>query len=191
MAKIPGKPIANFVIKNGPRLAEHVVKNSHLIQPTADAINKIIEWRNNRPVPLLEQRLKIYNNEILPSLHHFNRSELMGYKLEVRNILVQLRADKKKNAKPKAVFHNKQSKKWEQVLPQIEVKLNARDYEEYLKLYHNPDSQSVYFKDHEQNMTNFKKLIAGKDSEKIREFLSKHTNMSVEDINRDFFLESS
>lgn len=191
MAKIPGKPVVDFAFKNGPKLAEHIVKNPHLIKPTADAINKIVEWRNNRSVPLLEQRLKIYNNEILPSLHHFNRGELMGYKLEVQNILVQIRADKKKDAKPKAVLHNKKSKKWEQVLPQIEGKLNAKDYEEYLKLYHNPDSESVYFKDHEQNMTNFKKLLARKDSDEIREFLSKHTSMSVEDITRDFFLEST
>lgn len=187
MAKIPVKPVVDL----GSKAVDHIIKNPHLIQPATDTINKIIDWRNNRPVPLLEQRFKVYNSEILPNLHHFHRSELIGYKLEAQSILTQISADKKKDAKPKVVLHNKNSKKWEQILSQIEGKLNAKDYEEYLRLYHNPESESVYFKDHEQNMKNFKKLLAGKDSDKIREFLSKHTSMSVEDINRDFFLEFS
>ena len=187
MAKIPVKPVVDL----GSKAVDHIIKNPHLIQPATDTINKIIDWRNNRPVPLLEKRFKVYNIEILPNLHHFHRSELIGYKLEAQSILTQISADKKKDAKPKVVLHNKNSKKWEQILSQIEGKLNAKDYEEYLKLYHNPESESTYFQGYEQNTAIFKKLLAENDADKIREFLSNQTNMDTQDINRDFFLEFS
>lgn len=199
MAKIPGKPIADFTAKAGPKIIDHFAKNPHHIEPIVNAAEKALEWQKKRKekkeegrtIPYLEQRYKVYNNEILPSLDTYLRSELLSFRVDVQKILEQIDVEKKKDAKPKAVFHNKNSKKWQQVFTQIEGKLNAKDYEEYLRLYHTSDSESVYFKDHEQNTATFKKLLAENDSDKIRVYLSKQTNMSSEDITRDFFLEFS
>lgn len=199
MAKIPIKPFADFAIKHGPKVVDQIAKNPHLIKPAIDKIDKVAQWQNERKekkeaartIPYLEQHYKLYNDEILPSLDTCQRSELLSYRLDVQKTLVQISADKAKDAKPKAVLHNKKSKKWEQVLSQIEGKLNTKDYEEYLKLYHNPESESAYFEGYEQNTAIFKKLLTENDSGKIREFLSNQTNMSIEDINRDFFLEFS
>lgn len=199
MAKIPIKPVTDFAIKHGPKVVDQIAKNPHLIKPAIDKIDKVAQWQNERKekkeaartIPYLEQHYKLYNDEILPSLDTCQRSELLSYRLDVQKTLVQISADKAKDAKPKAVLHNKKSKKWEQVLSQIEGKLNVKDYEEYLKLYHNPESEGAYFEGYEQNTAIFKKLLAESDSGKIREFLSNQTNMSIEDINRDFFLEFS
>ncbi|MFP3356243.1 hypothetical protein R0K17_02675 [Planococcus sp. SIMBA_143] len=199
MAKIPVKPVADFAIKHGPTVAKIISDNQHHIKNGMNKLSDFAESKRlqkeqkaaERTVPYLEQHYKLYNDEILPSLDTYLRSELLSFRLDVRKILEQIDAEKKKDAKPKAVFHNKKSKKWEQILSQIEGKLNAKDYEEYLRLYHNPESESVYFKGHEQNTATFKKLLAENNPGKIREFLSNQTNMSIEDINRDFFLEFS
>lgn len=187
MAKIPVKTVT-FI---GSKAIDQLKKNPHLVQPAVDTINKVIEWQKNRPVPPTEQRFKVYTSEILPNLDHFHRGELIGYKLDIKKILEQINADKTKDGKQKAALPNKKNKKWERALSQIEGKLNAKDYEEYLKLYHNPESESVYFQSYEQNIAIFKKLLAEGDSDKIRYFLSNQTNMDTQDINRDFFLEFS
>lgn len=199
MAKIPVKPVADFAIKHGPTVAKIINDNQHHIKNGIDKLSDLVESQRlrkeqksaERTIPYLEQRYKLYNDEILPNLDTCQRSELLSFKLDVQKILEQIDAEKKKDAKPKAVLHNKKSRKWEQILSQIEGKLNAKDYEEYLRLYHNPESESVYFKGHEQNTATFKKLLAENNPGKIREFLSNQTNMSIEDINRDFFLEFS
>ncbi|ANU18352.1 hypothetical protein BBI11_15495 [Planococcus maritimus] len=194
MAKIPVKLVAGLAIKHGPKVVDQLTKNAHLIKPAVDKIDQFAKQQNerknekvtSRTTPYLEQHYQFYNDEILPSLSTSQRSELIGYKLDLKKILEQVSVDKKKVALP-----NKKSKKWEQVLSQIEGKLNAKDYEEYLKLYHNPESESTYFQGYEQNTATFKKLLAENDSDKIRVYLSKQTNMSSEDITRDFFLEFS
>ncbi|WP_341962483.1 hypothetical protein NM897_04665 [Planococcus maritimus] len=199
MAKLPVKPVANFAIKHGPTVAKIISDNQHHIKNGMDILSDFVESKRmqkeqkaaERTVPYMEQHYKLYNDEILPSLDTYLRSELLSFRVDVQKILEQIDVEKKKDAKPKAVFHNKKSKKWQQVFTQIEGKLNAKDYEEYLRLYHTSDSESVYFKDHEQNIATFKKLLAENDSDKILVYLSKQTNMSSEDITRDFFLEFS
>ncbi|AUD14905.1 MULTISPECIES: hypothetical protein [unclassified Planococcus (in: firmicutes)] len=199
MAKIPVKLVADLAIKHGPKVVDQIAKNSHLIKPAVDKIDQFAKRQNkrkdekvaSRSTPYLEQQYKLYNDEILPNLDTCQRNELVSYKLDVQKTLFQMNPDKKSGPKPKVVLSNKKSKKWEQVLSQIEGKLSAKDYEEYLNLYHNPESESVYFQGYEQNTTIFKKLLAENDSGKIREFLSNQTNMDTQDINRDFFLEFS
>ncbi len=194
MAKIPVKLVAGLAIKHGPKVVDQITKNAHLIKPAVDKIDQFTKKQNERKVekvasrttPYLEQHFQMYNDEILPSLSTSQRSELIGYKLDIKKILEQISADKKKAALP-----NKKSKKWEQLLLQIEGKLHAKDYEEYLKLYHNPESESTYFQGYEQNTAIFKKLLSENDSDKIHEFLSNQTNMDTEDINRDFCLDFS
>ncbi|MFP3322671.1 hypothetical protein R0K05_06160 [Planococcus sp. SIMBA_160] len=194
MAKIPVKLVAGLAIKHGPKVVDQITKNAHLIKPAVDKIDQFTKKQNERKVekvtsrttPYLEQHFQMYNDEILPSLSTSQRSELIGYKLDIKKILEQISADKKKAALP-----NKKSKKWEQLLLQIEGKLHAKDYEEYLKLYHNPESESTYFQGYEQNTAIFKKLLSENDSDKIHEFLSNQTNMDTEDINRDFCLNFS
>ena len=199
MAKIPIKPVANFAIKNGPIIAKIISENQHHIKDGIDKLSTFAESQKlrkeqkavERTVPYLEQHYKLYNDTILPSMDTRQRSELLSFRLDVQKILEQFDTDKKKDAKPKAVLHNKKIKKWEQVLSQIEGKLNTKDYEEYLKVYHNPESESTYFQGYEQNMAIFKKRLAENDSDKIREFLCNQTNMDTQDINRDFCLEFS
>lgn len=199
MAKIPVKLVADLAIKHGPKVVDQFAKNAHLIKPAVDKIDQFAKKKNerkdekvaSRTTPYLEQQYKLYNDEILPNLDTCQRNELVSYKLDVQKTLTQMIPDKKSGTKPKAVLPNKKSKKWEQVLSQIEGKLNAKDYEEYLKLYHNPESESAYFQGYEQNTAIFKKLLAENDSDKIREFLYNQTNMDTQDINRDFFLEFS
>ena len=194
MAKIPVKLVAGLAIKHGPKVVDQITKNAHLIKPAVDKIDQFAKKQNerkdekvaSRTPPYLEQHFQMYNDEILPSLSTSQRSELIGYKLDIKKILEQISADKKKAALP-----NKKSKKWEQLLLQIEGKLHAKDYEEYLKLYHNPESESTYFQGYEQNTAIFKKLLSENDSDKIHEFLSNQTNMGTEDINRDFCLNFS
>ncbi|WP_271853370.1 hypothetical protein [Planococcus maritimus] len=194
MAKIPVKLVAGLAIKHGPKVVDQITKNAHLIKPAVDKIDQFTKKQNerkdekvaSRTTPYLEQHFQMYNDEILPSLSTSQRSELIGYKLDIKKILEQISADKKRAALP-----NKKSKKWEQLLLQIEGKLHAKDYEEYLKLYHNPESESTYFQGYEQNTAIFKKLLAENESDKIREFLSNQTKMDTEDINRDFCLDFS
>ncbi len=194
MAKIPVKLVAGLAIKHGPKVVDQLTKNAHLIKPAVDKIDQFAKKNNerktekvaSRTTPYLEQHYQMYNDEILPSLSISQRSELIGYKLDLKKILEQISAAKKKIAVP-----TNKSKKWEQVLSQIEGKLNAKDYEEYLKLYHNPESESTYFQGYEQNTAIFKKLLAENNADKIREFLSNQTNMDTQDINRDFCLEFS
>jgi hypothetical protein len=133
-------------------------------------------------------RFHQYKTVIMPNLPKLNRHDLFEAKLEVEQFIGQINEEEKKEAGVKKPLHSKRLSNWKEVLIQIEAKLAAKDYKEYLLIYNNPSYHSEYFTGYEGQLEKFRNILRKQDNEELYEFLFTHTKRSKEDIKVDFSL---
>jgi hypothetical protein len=200
MAKIPIKPIIKIAKTHGPKAAKFVKENWKELSQGAAAAGSAGKMANDfrkkrkeskhdpARVHFRKSRFHQYKTVILPDLPKMNRRELFEAKLEVEQFIGQIKEEEKKEAGVKKPLHSKRLNNWKDVLIQIEARLAAKDYQEYIRIYNNPSYHSEYFKGYERQLEKFKNLLENEDNEELYEYLITHTKRSKEDIKTDFSL---
>ncbi|TYS17062.1 hypothetical protein FZC78_10575 [Rossellomorea vietnamensis] len=200
MAKLPIKPIIKLAKTHGPAAAKFVKKHGPAISQGAAFVGsagKIAkDFRKNRKESeqYLEKnhprkiRFHQYKTKIVPVLHNMNRLELFKGKLEVEDFIAQIKEEEQKEASVKKPLHTKRLKDWNDILIQMEAKIAARDYQEYIMIYNNPSYHSEYFTGYERQLEKFRNLVENQDNEELYGYLLTHTKRSKEEIKVDFSL---
>ncbi|RIW31361.1 hypothetical protein D3H55_15425 [Bacillus salacetis] len=200
MAKIPIKPIIKLAKTHGPRAAkfvkEHGPKIAKGVTAAGSAGKMANDFLKNRKEAKLDPakvhfrktRFHQYKTVILPDLPKLNRHELFEAKVEVEQFIGQIKEEEQKEAGVKKPLHSKRLNNWKEVIVQIEARLAAKDYQEYLRIYNNQSYQSEYFKGYEGHLEKFRDILKNQDNEELYEFLVTQTKRSKEDIKVDFSL---
>ncbi|MGD6804407.1 hypothetical protein [Rossellomorea aquimaris] len=200
MAKLPIKPIIKLAKTYGPEAAKFVKKHGPAISQGAAFVGSAgkmaKDFRKNRKESeqYLEKnhprkiRFQQYKTKIVPDLNNMNRFELFKGKLEVEDFIEQIKEEEKKEAGVKKPLHSKRLKDWNDILIQIEAKIAAKDYQEYIMIYNNLSYHSEYFTGYERQLEKFRNLVGNQDVEGLYEFLLTHTKRSREEIKVDFSL---
>lgn len=186
---LPIKPVADMAIKHGPKAIKLISSALGVVNVANDALEKKKKKKvEDGKLHFRKQRYIEYNQKILMNLEHCQRTDLLKYKMEVNQFIEQIDLEAAKEPKTKMPLHNKRRKNWESLLVQIDAKIKSKDYQEYLKIYHNNEITSTYFEGFEGNVKTFKQLIDKKDFEEIVTFLARQTGMKISVILNDFFI---
>lgn len=192
MARI--KWLVDIVKTQVPTATKFVKQNWKEIAGTGSVISTIGSGLKNRKnsdqykekLHYRKLRYSEYKIKILRELENKNKSVLFDYKLEVEQFIQQINNEESSELVVKKPLHSKRLKKWNAILIQIEDKISARDYHEYLMIYNNPDHQSTYFEGYEAQIFKFKELINSGDIANLYEYILTKTNKSIDVIKRDF-----
>lgn len=196
MAKIPVNLIVDVAKKHGPKVINKFKDNKEIIAIVAPAagaaatrLKKLIDDRKialAEKEPHRKKRYSEFRNEILVSLQILNRLQLVNYKDEVESFIAQIEFEEKEEIALKKPLHSKRRDDWKKILIQIEDKIRLKDYQEYLKLFNNPNYTSNYFEGYDRKLNAYKKLIIEENIKEIHEFVFEQTGKSNETIQRDF-----
>jgi hypothetical protein len=200
MAKIPIKPIVDTAKKHGPKVGKFVKENWKDI-PQGVAIlgtfgKKVSDFTENKKeskqydakIHYRKKRYLKYKNEILPELDNKKRHELFQARLEVEQFIQQIKNEENKELVVKKPLHSKRIKGWNEILIQINDKIEIKDYQEYLMIYNTTNYHSAYFEGFEGQVVKFKNLIDNANIDEIYNYLFETTKRSKEEIRRDFSL---
>lgn len=184
---LPIKPIADLAIKYGPKALAMMGS----VFGVANEANNLLEKNQKKKLEegklhFRKERYIEYNQKILKNLEHYQRTELLKYKMEINQFVEQIDMEAAKEIKTKKPLHNKRRKNWESLLVQIDAKLKSKDYQEYLKIYNNNEYTSTYFEGFDGYVKTFKQLINKNDFNELIIFLVKQTDMSSSTIMKDF-----
>ncbi|MDA1605200.1 hypothetical protein PDL06_03285 [Bacillus cereus group sp. TH208-1LC] len=200
MAKIPIKPIVNGVKEHGPKAWTFIKENGKDIAKVAGIIgsgvkvaysmNKKREENQNNPskVHYRKARYNDYKSNILKSLDIKKRAELFQYKLEVEKFIEQINNEENSELIVKKPLHSRRMNNWSSILIQIQDKIQAKDYHEYLKICNKSDYYSDYFEGFEGYVDKLKFLLNNEIPESVYEYLAKQTNIDIEKIRKDFII---
>jgi len=188
------KPLVDIVKTQGPTVTKFVKQNWKEISGTASFVSTIGSGlKNSKNSDQYKEKLHYrklryseYKTKILRELENKNRSVLFDYKLEVEQFIQQINNEERSELVVKKPLHSKRLNNWNAILIQIEDKISAKDYHEYLIIYNNPDYQSTYFERYEAQILKFKELINSGDIAKLYEYILTKTNKSIDVIKRDF-----
>lgn len=196
MAKIPVNLIIDSAKKHGPKTIKYLKENQDNIlkfAPLAVAgAAKFKKIYDDKKISLAEKehyrkaRYSEYKNSILGKLSELNKQQLVNYIDEVESFIEQIENEEKEEVVLKKPLHFKRRDDWKKILIQLEDKMNVVDYQEYLKLFNNPNYIGSYFEDYDRKLNTYKKLIEEDNIERIREFISKNTEKPRQVIERDF-----
>lgn len=140
-------------------------------------------------LPYRVERYNLYKTKILNELDNQNRNKLFQYKLEIEQFIQQIENEKKEVIFAKRPKHDKDIKKWNDILLQIKDKMSRKDYQEFINIYNNPNYQSEYFKGFECHVERFKKLNNGEKYDDLLKYIAEITSMNVNRIKEDFPLK--
>lgn len=193
------KPI-DFVIDtaktNGPKVAKYIKNNPEVLLKVtpfiAIATEKVKKFQDNRKkksTPKVDVRKNKYNEyktEILINLSDYTRLQLLGHKNEVESFIEQIKNEEMQELALKKPLHSKRKKEWEKILIQIKDKIALLDYQEFIRVFNNPDLPNLYFEGLERQLAGFRKMILEDDIEVIRNYVFEQTGKKKEDIAREF-----
>jgi hypothetical protein len=198
MAKIPIKPIVDTAKTHVPKVGKFVKENWKEISQGAALVGtlgkKVNDFRENKKDTKLydakihyrKNRYIKYKTEILPELDNKKRHELFQARLEVEQFIQQIKNEENKELVVKKPLHSKRIKDWNEILIQIKDKIETKDYQEYLMIYHTTNYHSAYFEGFEGQIVKFKNLIENSNTDEIYNYLFETTKRSKEEIKRDF-----
>lgn len=196
--KMAIKPVIDLVRTHGPAAGKFVKENwkeiAAFVGVAGSAAQKLNANRKEKKKNKFEQgeihfrkkRYIEYKSKILASLDSSKRKELFHYKLEIEQFIKQIENEQEKELAVKKPVHLKRINNWKEVLVQIEDKMMAKDYEEYLMLFNNTDYNSTYFEGYELKVDKFKEMVKKQETKKIIDFINQITNRNIEDIKEDF-----
>ncbi|KXI73618.1 hypothetical protein ACS52_24520 [Bacillus cereus] len=200
MAKIPIRPIVNGVKTHGPKVWKFIKENGKDIAKVTGVIGsgvKVVhsmskkrQENQNNPskVHYRKARFNEYKSSILKALDIKKRVELFQYKLEIEKFIEQINNEENSELVIKKPIHSKRIDNWNDILIQIQHKIQVTDYHEYLKIYNKSDYHSYYFEGFEGYVDKFKSLLSNEKPEFLYEYLSNQTNKSIEEIKKDFLM---
>ncbi|MFY4776616.1 hypothetical protein [Metabacillus sp. RGM 3146] len=198
MANLPIKPIIDTVKTHGPKVGKLVKDNwkdiAKAVTVAGAATKQINDYRKSNKETKLKRgktnyrkaKFVQYKNEILHDLDNKKRSELLQYKLEVSQFILQIDNEEKNEVVLKKPLHTKRMNNWNGILIQIEDKMKTKDYQEYLMTYNNPNHKSSYFEGFEGLLDKFKNLVNDENRTLLYNFLQLNTKKNIEEIKRDF-----
>lgn len=196
MAKIPVNLMVNIAKNHGPKAIKAIKDNKEIILGAAPIVGagaakvkKVYHDRKNTSDTkehYRKGRYSEYKNDILGNLSNQNRLQLVNYKDEVESFISQIEYEEKEEVVLKKPLHSKRRDDWKKILIQIEDKIRLMDYQEYLKLFNNPNYTSSYFEGYDRKLNAYKNLITEENIKEIHEFIFDQTGKSTEAIQRDF-----
>ncbi|WP_264741153.1 hypothetical protein [Cytobacillus firmus] len=194
MAKIPIRPIIKFTKEQGPKAGKFVKENWKDISKViaaGGAINQITKNRKEEKTKsgkyhYRKMRYFQYQSEELPNLNNKTRKELLQCKIEIEQFIQQIETEENKGLAIKKPVHSKRINNWNNILIQIEDKMSAKDYQELLLIYNDPNYRSKYYEGFEKFISNTKKIIEQGDMEELYTYLQAKTNKDRTAIEKDF-----
>lgn len=198
MAKIPIKPVIKFTTEQGPKAGKFVKENWKDIgkviaslTAAGSTINQITKNREEEKTKsgkfhYRKMRYFEYQSEVLPNLNNKSRKELLQFKIEIEQFIQQIETEEKKGFAIKKTVHSKRINNWNNILIQIEDRMSAKDYQELLLIYNDPNYQSKYYEGFEKFISNTKKVINQGDMEELYTYIQAKTNKDRTTIEKDF-----
>ena len=188
------KPTIDIAKEYGPKAVKFIKDNPKEFMAALAAAKMIKTKYDERKkkkiddgnVPLRKIRFDEFNKNILKNLNEYNREELSNYRLEIKVFIEQINNEMIKEAKAKKPLHVKRVKKWDSIRIQIVDKISSKDYQEYLRIYNNPQYKSDYFVGFEGHVSKFQQKVDEVKIEEVHDFIAENTKISKTEIERDF-----